>query len=172
MIDLQKKIIVLITLYILAVSCVNTRKAIECPNSQEAKLINMKGLDGCSWMIELENGNKLNPINLDDFNVELIDNKKLMIGYTVKNDKSGICMAGEIIEINCITEVANKQFVLVKLTVNYIYKTQVTRSKQKVDEDKNTDEIENIIKEQNTVVKKHKEERQYKGMFSYVAKTN
>ncbi len=52
----------------------------------------MKGLDGCSWMIELENGNKLNPINLDDFNVELIDNKKLMIGYTVKKDKSGILM--------------------------------------------------------------------------------
>ena len=29
-------------------------KESECENSQRAKLVNMTGLDGCSWMIEAQ----------------------------------------------------------------------------------------------------------------------
>ena len=39
------------------------------------------GLDGCSWMIELNNGTKLEPTNLNDFNINLQENQKIWVVY-------------------------------------------------------------------------------------------
>ena len=42
----------------------------------------MTGLDGCSWMIELNNGTRLEPTNLNDFNINLQENQKFGL-YTI-----------------------------------------------------------------------------------------
>lgn len=113
MIYFKKKIILIFTLSVIAMSCANTKKGndmtksnnTECQNSKEGKLVNMTGLDGCGWMIELKDGGKLNPINLDDFNIKMTNGKKISLNYIEKNDMAGICMAGEIVEIKCIVEI-------------------------------------------------------------------
>ena len=66
----NKKIVVL-TFIVLTLATMSCNKESECDNSQRAKLVNMTGLDGCSWMIEINNGTKLEPTNLDDFSVNL-----------------------------------------------------------------------------------------------------
>ena len=79
-------------------------KESECENSHRAKLVNMTGLDGCSWMIELNNGTRLEPTNLNDFNINLQDNQKIWIEYHPAPQLASICMAGEIVTIDCISE--------------------------------------------------------------------
>jgi hypothetical protein len=60
-----------------------------------ATIIDFK-LDGCSWMLELENGKKLQPLNLKS---EFQKNDlKVWVKYTIKK-VNGICMAGETVDI-------------------------------------------------------------------------
>lgn len=58
-------------------------------------------LDGCSWIIELENGDRLQPINLESMNFELSENKKVTISYEAV-DAMSICMAGKTVELKWI----------------------------------------------------------------------
>ena len=96
-----QKILVLALLIVAIQSC---SKESECENSNSAKLVNMTGLDGCSWMIELGDGTKLEPINLDDFNINLQENKKIWVVYHTAAQMASICMHGEIATIDCISE--------------------------------------------------------------------
>lgn len=79
-------------------------KESECENSHSAKLVNMTGLDGCGWMVELDDGSSLEPTNLNDFNLDLKENKKIWISYHTAPQLMSICMAGEIVTIDCISE--------------------------------------------------------------------
>ena len=79
-------------------------KESECENSQRAKLVNMTGLDGCSWMIELNNGTRLEPTNLNNFNINLQENQKIWVVYHTAAQMASICMHGEIVTIDCISE--------------------------------------------------------------------
>ena len=74
----------------------------QCPNQVAGTLINMSGLDGCGWMIQLDNQTKLNPTNLDDFTITLKTNKKVNFTYTENKDLMSTCMAGTIIDLICI----------------------------------------------------------------------
>jgi hypothetical protein len=98
-----KKNLVL-TFAFLALHIISCNKQSECNNSQRAKLVNMTGLDGCSWMIELNNGTKLEPTNLNDFNINLEQNQKIWIVYHTAAQMASICMHGEIVTIDCISE--------------------------------------------------------------------
>mgnify|MGYP001307372293 CR=1 FL=1 len=80
------------------------KKESECENSHSAKLVNMTGLDGCSWMIELGDGTKLEPTNLNDFNINLQENQKIWVVYHTAAQMASICMHGEIVTIDCISE--------------------------------------------------------------------
>lgn len=82
-------------------SCI---KQSECEDSHIAKLVNMTGLDGCSWMIKLINGTELEPTNLNDFSIHLKENKKIWIVYHPAAQMASICMAEEIVTIDCISE--------------------------------------------------------------------
>ena len=71
----------------------------EKANFTKATVINYK-LDGCSWMLQLEGGKKLEPINL---NVEFQkENLKVWIQYEPFTQGASICMAGEIVKITAI----------------------------------------------------------------------
>jgi len=75
----------------------------ECSDSVKGKLKDLSGLDGCGFVIELENGNKLEPLNLSDFDIDLNDGKKVWISYHLTTNMiATTCMVGDIIEIDCI----------------------------------------------------------------------
>ena len=98
-----KKNLVL-SLILLTLSIHSCNKESECENSHIAKLVNMTGLDGCSWMIKLNNGAKLEPTNLNDFSINLQENKKIWVVYHTAAQMASICMHGEIVTIDCISE--------------------------------------------------------------------
>ena len=76
-----------------------------CPNGVKATLKNLTGLDGCSWVLVLENGKKLEPTNLKKFdNIKLEDGKEVFVQYETKPLAASICMVGTIVEIICISE--------------------------------------------------------------------
>ncbi len=68
-----------------------------------ATLHNYTGLDGCGWVLEIENGKILEPINLDTFPVQLAEGKDIYITYTLTGGAS-ICMVGDIVEIQTLKE--------------------------------------------------------------------
>ena len=76
-----------------------------CPNAVEATLKDFTGLDGCSWVLVLDNGKKLEPTNLQKFdNIKLLDGKQVLVEYKNIHNAASICMVGTIVEIICISE--------------------------------------------------------------------
>ncbi|MDD2635345.1 MAG: hypothetical protein PHW82_07585 [Bacteroidales bacterium] len=99
----DKLLILLLLLSLSIVSC-KTIKDTACENAVPAKFVNMHGLDGCGWAIELENGQKLEPVNLNAFDIEKKDNKKIWITYEDAKGYVSICMIGPMIKIKCISD--------------------------------------------------------------------
>lgn len=83
-------------------SC-KTNNEFVCENSVPAKLVN-KQVDGCTWLIELEDGSILEPLNLKEFDIEKKNNKKIWITYEDTEGYVSICMMGPIVRVNCISE--------------------------------------------------------------------
>ena len=98
----QKVLVLTLIFFSLVINSCN--KQSECENSHSAKIVNMTGLDGCSWMIKLNNGTKLEPTNLNDFNIYLQENQKIWVVYHTAAQIASICMHGEIVTIDCISE--------------------------------------------------------------------
>lgn len=76
----------------------------DCENPKQAVLEDFYELhmEDCGWLFVLENDNKLNPINLSDFSIDLTDGKKYWISY---ESTSGIgCSSSSNIIITCIEE--------------------------------------------------------------------
>ncbi len=70
----------------------------------KATLHDYTGLDGCSWIIKLESGEVLEPMNLGAFEIELKENKKIWVKYTEVKDALSICMVGPIVKVERIWE--------------------------------------------------------------------
>ena len=98
----NQKLLVL-GLIVVTIAIHSCNKESECENSHSAKLVDMTGLDGCSWMIELNNGTRLEPTNLNDFNINLQENQKIWVVYHTAAQMASICMHGEIVTIDCIS---------------------------------------------------------------------
>jgi PKD repeat protein len=62
------------------------------------------GLDGCGYLIELDNGTRLEPI-LRDTMFYFHNNQRVRLSYIERPDLISICMAGIIAEITCIEEI-------------------------------------------------------------------
>jgi hypothetical protein len=66
---------------------------------QKATIIDYT-VDGCKWMLQLEDGKKLQPLELKpEFQK---DQLKVWVMYEIKKGAVGICMAGEIVNITNI----------------------------------------------------------------------
>ncbi len=74
-----------------------------CENAQAATIEDYTGLDGCGLVIKLQNGEVLEPTNLNDFNISPTDGMKVWVKYHEVSGGS-ICMVGPIVEIDCITK--------------------------------------------------------------------
>ena len=89
-----------ISLTILLLLACNKNK---CADAVKAELKDLSGLDGCGFVLELENGNKLEPLNLSDFDIDLNDGKKIWVSYHLTTNMiATTCMVGDIVEIDCI----------------------------------------------------------------------
>lgn len=62
------------------------------------------GLDGCGFIIELENGDKLEPVRIADSNFVFHDGQKVIFTYTELKDVGSFCMVGKIVQIESIRE--------------------------------------------------------------------
>lgn len=76
----------------------------KCPDGVNAVLVNLEGLDGCTWVFELEDGQRLEPVNLHQYDLELKDGLKVKINYTEALDMMSICMVGKMVNITCISK--------------------------------------------------------------------
>ena len=76
----------------------------KCAGPEHATIVDRTGLDGCTWMLKLDNGYQLEPINLSDFGIELVDDKPVVVTYKERGDLASFCMAGMIVEIECMEE--------------------------------------------------------------------
>lgn len=86
---------------ILAFSC-KTPQRICSNDAVEAQLRNYSGHDGCSWVITLDKGGTIEPLNLKEFDIELKDGQKVYVTYKIEPEYHSICMVGPIVRIICI----------------------------------------------------------------------
>jgi hypothetical protein len=89
----------------------------------EATIKDLTGLDGCSFVFELRDGTRLEPLRLlycgtpplpkeltDDplFNFQFVDGKKVKIQFE-QTEAASICMVGPVVKITCITQLDKTQ---------------------------------------------------------------
>ena len=70
-------------------------------NYTAATVVDMSELDGCGFMLKLENGKKLQPTPAlsEDFSVR---DMSVWIKFQVKKGAAGICMSGQIVTLTDI----------------------------------------------------------------------
>ncbi|MEO6328912.1 MAG: hypothetical protein ABIO55_08270 [Ginsengibacter sp.] len=73
----------------------------KCKDGIKVTLIRAR-LDGCGWLLRLANGEYLEPINIMDFNITLIQGRSVRVSYLERMDILSICMVGKTVEIKCI----------------------------------------------------------------------
>jgi hypothetical protein len=71
-------------------------------------LADMTGLDGCGWMIKIPGIKgkaelKLQPVNLNEFDIKLVEGLPVLLNYKYEPGAS-VCMAGELITVISIEE--------------------------------------------------------------------
>ena len=86
----------------------------------EATVIDLRGVDGCNFLFELNNGTRLQPVRIfycgtgplpkevtEDplYNFEFVAGKKVRIGYVDSNDYATACMTGKPVKITCLEEI-------------------------------------------------------------------
>ena len=76
----------------------------DCKDAVPAKFKDMTGLDGCGMMVELSNGKRVEISNINELTIPPIDGVKVWISYHELENMVSICMAGEIVKIDCISE--------------------------------------------------------------------
>ena len=87
----------------------------------KATVKDLRGLDGCSFVLELASGEKLEPFRynaiscvaypgdadlskaLDNF--QLKDGQQVTIAYNELKDRASVCTVGKIVEVTCIAEI-------------------------------------------------------------------
>lgn len=66
-------------------------------------VVDFTGLDGCGLLIQLDNGEILEPAEIVP-NFILKNGQRVRLAYTELTDRASICMAGRIVRIDCIEE--------------------------------------------------------------------
>jgi hypothetical protein len=115
----MKAIALLVALMAVSVSCKKEEvtKESNCSPTIKATVRDLKGLDGCGFVFELEDGSRLEPIMptlefcyIIDSPIDpllefvFVDGKEVKINYE-KVERVSICMVGPTVRITCIEEV-------------------------------------------------------------------
>lgn len=69
-------------------------------------VMDMKGLDGCTYLIVLQSGEKLLPAEVTDAGFQFKDGQQVRFDYEILPDMASICMVEDhIIKITCIKSI-------------------------------------------------------------------
>ena len=91
----------LISLALLVFSCEDKEETLDC--DIKATLRDYAGLDGCGFVLVLENGGVLEMGDFDEEpDLKLNDGMKVSISYEEMLDMASICMVGPIVRIICM----------------------------------------------------------------------
>jgi hypothetical protein len=99
--------------------CTDEKITTDEPCETRATVKDLSGLDGCGFVLQLEDGTNLIPYRvfycgtpplpeniekdpLTDF--QLVDGMRVMINYELLPDMVSSCMAGEFVKVTCISE--------------------------------------------------------------------
>ncbi len=63
-----------------------------------------KSVDGCTWLIQLDNNSLLEPTNLNNFKVTVSDGQKVRLSYSENKNQMSICMMGTIVDLDYIAD--------------------------------------------------------------------
>lgn len=74
-----------------------------CSGSVHVKMRNKTGLDGCGWVLQLNDNSYLEAQNLNEFEIEFVEGKDLHVKYE-EVDGGSICMVGKNVKITCLSE--------------------------------------------------------------------
>ncbi len=97
------KFLILMSCFVIlgASKCEHKKEGAEC--SDTATLKDFTGLDGCGFLIVLDNGEKLQAVKYhDNKKIQLKDGQRIKIGYKEVDNQMSICMAGKMVEVTCI----------------------------------------------------------------------
>ena len=99
-----------LALLFLALSCKTNKGAGDSASlcNTIATVKDYTGLDGCTFLLILEDGTKWRPNSIVDENFKLKDGQKIKFGYKDAESMISICMAeSKTIDITCIEEIAS-----------------------------------------------------------------
>lgn len=74
-----------------------------CPEGVDAVLRDYTGMDGCTWVIELPDGERLEPVNFHELEFTPEDNLPIRVSFTPAEEMMSICMVGKMVNIQCIS---------------------------------------------------------------------
>lgn len=75
----------------------------QCENAVKGTLVDKTGLDGCSMVIQIGDNEYLEPINLNELNIDIREGRQIEFTYE-EVDVATICMVGKVVRITCVEE--------------------------------------------------------------------
>lgn len=73
----------------------------QCENAVKGTLVDKTGLDGCSMVIQIGDNEYLEPINLNELNIDIREGRQIEFTYE-EVDVATICMVGKVVRITCV----------------------------------------------------------------------
>lgn len=72
-------------------------------NSELATIQDYSNIGGCGWILVLQSGTAIEPTNINNFGITLVDGKEVCIEYH-ELPVGSICMVGTVVELDGMTE--------------------------------------------------------------------
>jgi hypothetical protein len=63
------------------------------------------GLDGCRFVIVLDDGKRLEPLAVEDKNFQFSDGQRIRLNYEQEREMMSVCMSGMGVRVTCIEKV-------------------------------------------------------------------
>ena len=75
-----------------------------------ATVIDMTELDGCRFMMKLEDGKRIQPVSMPEVykDYKFTDGEQVRMTYVPQPDMMGICMSGTMAKITCFTPLKDR----------------------------------------------------------------
>jgi len=105
---MKNKIICLFFLCLFCLAACKTQRSngSTSPCSQLGTYIDMQGLDGCTFLIQLEDGRKLLPVYTQEPDFQPEDGMRVRLDFKPAEEMASVCMAEDLIaEITCLEKV-------------------------------------------------------------------
>ncbi len=96
-----KSILLLVSAMLLLTACPEK----SCKDGVPALLVDYTGLSGCQWILILQSGERLEPVNLHELDFTPVDSMLVHITFIETPAMMSICMVGKMVEITCISKI-------------------------------------------------------------------